>query len=112
MCTCDDNFSEWFGVEQDLCQGCAIVLLLLYILFTAVLHVAQAKFCDSNILRGLVRVRKCEKGPATKECDVAWQKQEDVRTPLGMLHAGGVVVNLRTTLNVDKIMAIPVMVSR
>lgn len=63
MRTGGGKFSEWFGVEQGLYQGCVITLLLLNMFFTVVLHVALANFCnDVDILRNLVQFRNREKG--------------------------------------------------
>ena len=63
MRTCvrlDDRVcSEWFAVEQGLCQGYVLVPLLSNIFFAAVINVASTRFnADKGIMDALVHLRK------------------------------------------------------
>lgn len=107
--------SSWISFPSNKAPrwGCTIAPLLFTIFFTIVVHLAQVK-CKkySDILRDRVRAREREKGSAVKEDIEAWQKEEEVRIPCGMLNADTVGIVSRTALILEKIMAIIVNVCR
>lgn len=99
--------------NKGLRQGCVIEVPLFSIFFTAVLHAALNKLnSDGDILRDIVRVPKRAEGLAVKECNVAWQKEENFRNLWKMLYANYAGRISRTALSLENIVAIIVNVCR
>ena len=58
--TDDGEHSEWFGVTQELQQGCAISPLPFNVFFAAALHVVVVRFSkDEAIFRDLASTQRC-----------------------------------------------------